>query len=295
MTVESNFCQMELEELSDVEEETRRMSKGLLLSVCYAASIGGIATLTGTGPNLVLIGQMNQYELTATAPTSCDHVSCEAWLSTSCFFLAGSSLRTVTWSTLPPGLPLLSPPWCWRWPWPGSGCSFSTWAASKSFTKTQPQHYCDISHSSHSSHNSTLQLLTWLGFFAFVHHSLRKTWGCGAVKSQKERAAYQVIRDEHSRLGPMSYGEFSVLALFILMVALWFTRDPRFMDGWATHMFNSKAEWVPAKPSWVLAAEAVLVFWAVQRAVQTKPKSVTSSCVAPPRSPPPSQPFNKAD
>lgn len=40
----------------------------------------------------------------------------------------------------------------------------------------------------------------------------------------------------------MSYGEVSVLSLFILMVALWFTRDPRFMDGWATHVFNSNAE-----------------------------------------------------
>lgn len=72
--------------------------------------------------------------------------------------------------------------------------------------------------------------------------SLRKTWACGTTQSEREQLAYKVIREEHLSLGPMSYAEMNVLALFILMVVLWFTRDPRFMDGWATHIFNAKAE-----------------------------------------------------
>ncbi|XP_047184118.1 solute carrier family 13 member 5 isoform X2 [Scophthalmus maximus] len=172
--VDTGCCPVELEELSDVEEETRTMSKGLLLSVCYAASIGGIATLTGTGPNLVLIGQMSQL-----FPQNGDVINFASW------FVFAFPIMVL----------MLTLAWFW------------------------------------------LQ-------FLYIGCNLRRTWGCGAVQSEKERAAYNVIRDEHRRLGPMSYGECSVLALFILMVVLWFTRDPRFMDGWATHMFNAKAEFV---------------------------------------------------
>uniref|UniRef100_A0A8C2XIB4 Solute carrier family 13 member 5 n=1 Tax=Cyclopterus lumpus TaxID=8103 RepID=A0A8C2XIB4_CYCLU len=87
--------------------------------------------------------------------------------------------------------------------------------------------------------------LAWLWLqFVFMGFDFKKTWGCGAVKTEKEIAAYNVIREEHRRLGPMSFGEISVLCLFILLVVMWFTRDPGFVDGWATYIFNSKAEYV---------------------------------------------------
>ncbi|XP_040302799.1 Na(+)/dicarboxylate cotransporter 3 isoform X1 [Herpailurus yagouaroundi] len=146
-------------------EYHRNIWKGFLISIPYSASIGGTATLTGTAPNLILLGQLKSFF------PQCDVVNFGSW-----FIFA-----------FPLMLLFLLAGWLWI-SFLYGGMTLRGWRRKKK----------------------------------------------SEIKTDAEDRARAVIREEFQNLGPIKFAEQAVFTLFCMFAILLFSRDPKFIPGWAS-------------------------------------------------------------
>ena len=146
------------------KQKTRVM---LFLAVAYAASCGGVGTLTGTGPNLVLKGMI--------AST----------------FGSGTPINFASWMAFALPTVLVNLFLCWLW----------------------------------------LQVY-FIGF----------PWQKSAVNVGSSKVIKTMLREKYAELGPMTFQQIAVLVHFIVLVGLWFFREPRFMPGWGDYFVETVEE-----------------------------------------------------
>ncbi|XP_063052151.1 solute carrier family 13 member 1 [Engraulis encrasicolus] len=77
-------------------------------------------------------------------------------------------------------------------------------------------------------------LLSWVWLhWLYLGSNFRSVFRFKSSYTEKEKSIARVLKDEYDSLGPISRQEIITMVIFIVMVVLWFTREPGFMPGWA--------------------------------------------------------------
>ncbi|CEF59521.1 Sodium/sulphate symporter family-containing protein [Strongyloides ratti] len=63
--------------------------------------------------------------------------------------------------------------------------------------------------------------------------------GFNTHNKNDDKRVKEALREKYKKLGPVNYGEKCIIVLFLLLVALWFFRRPKFMTGWSVFFKNA--------------------------------------------------------
>nr|XP_006814711.1 PREDICTED: solute carrier family 13 member 5-like [Saccoglossus kowalevskii] len=197
-------------------EKKRQFAKGITLCIAYAANIGGTATLTGTGPNLVISGQVERQVI---------------WFGQSDLSVS-HCIDTFSKQNVHSPVRLYGPDavidfgsW-FMYAFPGMlVCLFLAWL------------WLGVVYL-----NLRKILRGW--FSQCVHGQIGQccrqacSCNCCCCKKRTEGKADDpvtaVIQKQYDELGPMTWAEKAVLGHFILLAFLWLSRDPKFAPGWVS-------------------------------------------------------------
>ncbi|XP_045171468.2 solute carrier family 13 member 2-like isoform X2 [Mercenaria mercenaria] len=202
------------------EKEYEQLAKTFALCTAYAANAGGIATLTGTPPNIILKGQADIPMSNNTRRGERSNMQAEtdrefeelAKTFATCVAYAASCGGVATLTGTPPNIILKGQADIlyneYNIP---SAITFANWLVV----------------------GIPLSLIVFIATWIWLQiYALRKKCLC-CVKSDDDYSAVKVhLRHEYHRLGPMSFAEKVVLCDFVMLALLWIMRNPVFMPGW---------------------------------------------------------------
>ncbi|XP_060566206.1 solute carrier family 13 member 2-like isoform X2 [Ruditapes philippinarum] len=204
---------------SENEKEYEQLAKTFALCTAYAANSGGIATLTGTPPNIILKGQAD-IPMSNVSRGERAHIKSKtdkefeelAKTFATCVAYAASCGGVATLTGTPPNIILKGQAdiLYGEYDMP-SAITFANWLIV----------------------GIPLSLVVFIATWIWLQvYALGKKCLC-CVKSDEDYSAVKIhLKHEYHRLGPMSFAEKVVLIDFIALALLWIMRNPVFMPGW---------------------------------------------------------------
>ncbi|KAL4223844.1 hypothetical protein ACF0H5_017309 [Mactra antiquata] len=203
----------------EFDKEFDQLAKTFALCTSYAANCGGIATLTGTPPNIILKGQA---DIPIVSYNRADGLKVDTGTDKEFEELAKTFATCVAYAASCGGVATL------------------TGTPPNIILKGQ----ADILYQDHDLPSAItfanwllvgipLSLLVFLATWIWLQmYALGKKCLC-CIKQKEDYSAVRThLRLEYHKLGPMSFAEFVVLAVFVMLALLWIMRNPVFMPGW---------------------------------------------------------------